>query len=105
MSNVAGIITDAANHIAEEKRPEKIILFGSRAWGEPAPDSDWDLLIIVPSSDEPPYRRARNVYKCLRGLGADVEAIVLTHDEVEQAAQVSTSIVRSALSKGIVLYG
>jgi predicted nucleotidyltransferase len=34
--------------IAREFRPLKIVLFGSRAYGQPTPDSDVDLLVILP---------------------------------------------------------
>jgi predicted nucleotidyltransferase len=34
--------------VAREFRPQKIVLFGSYAWGEPTPDSDVDLLVILP---------------------------------------------------------
>lgn len=39
-------IREVADKIAKEHQPEKIILFGSYAWGEPGPDSDVDLFII-----------------------------------------------------------
>lgn len=34
--------------VAQEFRPQKIILFGSYAYGQPTPDSDVDLLVILP---------------------------------------------------------
>lgn len=34
--------------IAREFRPQKIVLFGSYAYGRPTPDSDVDLLVILP---------------------------------------------------------
>ena len=37
-----------AAQIARQFRPEKIILFGSYAYGEPTEDSDVDLLVIMP---------------------------------------------------------
>ena len=37
-----------ADHIALEFQPDKIILFGSYSAGEPLPDSDVDLLVIMP---------------------------------------------------------
>ena len=39
-----------------EYDPDSIYLFGSRAWGEPREDSDYDLLVIVPESDERPIK-------------------------------------------------
>ena len=37
-----------ARRIAEEFHPERIILFGSYAYGTPGPDSDMDLLVVLP---------------------------------------------------------
>lgn len=41
-------IQNLANRIADQFRPEKIILFGSYARGNPTPDSDVDLLVVLP---------------------------------------------------------
>jgi predicted nucleotidyltransferase len=41
-----------ARQIAEMFHPEKIILFGSRAWGTPHDDSDVDLLVVMPARNE-----------------------------------------------------
>ena len=36
------------DEVARRFKPEKIILFGSYAYGKPTPDSDVDLLVIMP---------------------------------------------------------
>jgi predicted nucleotidyltransferase len=41
-------IEDLAGRIAKEFKPERIILFGSYASGAPSPDSDVDLLVVLP---------------------------------------------------------
>ena len=41
-----------ARKIAERFQPDKIILFGSYAWGEPSEDSDVDLFIIMPARNQ-----------------------------------------------------
>ncbi len=41
-------IADLGNRIAKEFQPERIILFGSYAYGKPRPDSDVDLLVVLP---------------------------------------------------------
>lgn len=46
------VIRRYARQIAEKFRPEKIILFGSRAWGTPHEDSDVDLLVVMPARNE-----------------------------------------------------
>src|SRR5512138_167799 len=44
---VAETLPGAIERIASELKPEKIILFGSYAYGNPTPDSDVDLLVIM----------------------------------------------------------
>ena len=39
-------IQEVADRIVKEYQPEKIILFGSYAWGKPHKDSDVDLLVV-----------------------------------------------------------
>jgi len=41
-----------ARQIAERFQPDKIILFGSHAYGTPHDDSDVDLLVVMPAYDE-----------------------------------------------------
>ena len=50
-------IENLAAQIAREFRPEKIILFGSHARGAPSPDSDVDLLVIMPFDGKPFWAR------------------------------------------------
>src|SRR5579871_7023444 len=41
-----------ARQVAERFRPEKIILFGSYAYGTPHADSDVDILVIMPARNQ-----------------------------------------------------
>ena len=41
-------ITDIGDNIARAFKPERIILFGPHAYGKPGPDSDVDILVIMP---------------------------------------------------------
>ena len=50
---VRKIISEVVGRIIEEHRPEKIILFGSYAYGEPTEDSDLDILIVVQVAGNP----------------------------------------------------
>ena len=42
------VIRDFARRVAERFQPDKIILFGSYAYGTPHEDSDVDILVIMP---------------------------------------------------------
>ena len=99
------IISELAERISSSMHPEKIYLFGSHAWGIPNASSDIDLLIIIGSSDKPPYQRAREVYRHLRGIRAPVEVVVRTNDEVERSRHVISSLTRRILDNGRLLYG
>lgn len=98
-------VDEICKRIVSEVNPEKIILFGSYAWGTPHEDSDLDLFVIVHSSDQPAYRRARAIYRCLRDIAVPVDVIVQTHDEVARSSRVVASLARKVLEQGRVLYG
>jgi predicted nucleotidyltransferase len=99
------IITDIIERIRGAVAAEKIILFGSWAWGTPNESSDLDLFVVVPHSTEPAYRRARRVYHYLRGIGIPIDVVVQTREEVERGRRVATSLTRMVLEKGRTLYG
>lgn len=46
------VIRRYARQVADKFHPERIILFGSRAYGTPHEDSDVDLLVVMPARDE-----------------------------------------------------
>src|SRR5690606_11543028 len=85
--------------------PDRIILFGSHAWGQPHEDSDLDLLVIVPRSDERPHRRMTRAHRCLRGIAAPMDVIVKTREEMDHFGGVPTSLEAEILERGRVVYG
>ena len=76
-------IREITKKIAQEYQPEKIILFGSWAWGTPNEDSDVDLL-IVKDSDKPRIEREREVRELLWPPGIAMDIIVYSHHELEK---------------------
>ncbi len=99
------ILDEITRRIVKAVHPVKIVMFGSYAWGQPTVDSDLDLFVIVRSSDEPAYRRAREIYRSLRGIVVPVDVVVQTHDEVERSRKVITSLARKVMEEGKVLHG
>jgi predicted nucleotidyltransferase len=99
------LLRQIVSRISENIKLEKIILFGSYAWGKPNEASDIDLFIVVPESNKRSYQRAQEVYRLLRGLDAPVEIIVQTKDEVSRNLKVTTSLAKKVLEEGRVLYG
>ena len=84
--------------------PEKVILFGSHAYGQPTADSDIDLLVIT-ESEIPRYQRVRELKKCLRGSKSAIDLLVYTPLEIEKWKDVKTAFITTIMEKGVVLYG
>ena len=83
--------------------PQRLILFGSHARGEAREDSDFDLLIIAPSS-EPRWRRTVPVYRLLAGLGVPKDIVWWTPEEIAEWRDVKSHLIHRVLREGKVLY-
>ena len=99
----SGLLDEMVRRIRRVTRPDKIVLFGSRARGEAHPQSEFDFLIIEPS-DRPRYRRSGPAYAALADLPVEVEVIVYTPQEVAEWGNVRQAFVTTALREGKVLY-
>jgi len=99
------LLHEITQRLVAELKPEKVILFGSHAWGKPTDDSDLDLLVIVPESNEPPTKRATRAYRSLRGVMVPMDILVHTHAEVQRHSRVYASLISEILERGKVLYG
>ncbi|MFH1052441.1 MAG: nucleotidyltransferase domain-containing protein [bacterium] len=96
-------IDEIVKRIAIAYNPDKIILFGSYAWGSPNEDSDIDLLIIR-DSEQPRHKRAGEIWKHLYGSLIPIDIIVYTNDEILREKVNKHSFIYSAINSGIVLY-
>ncbi len=85
--------------------PERVYLFGSRARGEAGPDSDYDLLLVVPDDAPPERKRARLAYEVLRGTGVAADVIVWTRRDFDARLGVVTSLPATVVREGRVLLG
>jgi len=97
-------LAEMVERLVEAFHPDRIYLFGSAARGDAGPDSDYDLLVVVASSDEPGYRRMQRAQEALWGISAAADVFVLTRDEFERQRSVVTSLASAALAEGKVLY-
>ena len=97
------LLDEMVSRIKNAVKPEKIILFGSRARGTAHEKSDFDLLVIK-DSDQPRYRRSAPLYRILADLPVEVEVIVYTPDEVRDWSAVPQAFITTAVREGKVLY-
>ncbi len=96
-------IRRAARKIADAVQPERIVLFGSFAYGNPTPDSDVDLLVIM-ESDLRPHARSVQVSEILYPRPFPVDIIVRTPDEIKERLEIGDCFFQEIMSKGKVLY-
>jgi predicted nucleotidyltransferase len=91
------------NSIISHLNPQKIIMFGSYAFGKPTPDSDVDLLIIM-ETDLPSRERTWEVSRLIYPRPFPVDILVKTPNEIASAIEKGDYLINEILSSGIVLY-
>lgn len=104
-NHVQRIIEGIVAKIVAGYKPQKVILFGSHASGDPRPDSDIDLFIIKDTEE-------RSIDRCVqvRRIISDpdrfigLELFVLTPDEVSKRTAVGDQFIGQIIEKGKVLY-
>lgn len=95
-------IAELSDRIAREFRPERIILFGSYAWGQPTVESDVDLLVVLPFEGEAAHKAAEILRRA--NLSVPVDLLVRTPEQVRQRLAWNDFFLREILEKGKVLY-
>jgi len=95
-------IRKLAREIAERFQPEKIILFGSYAYGTPHADSDVDLLVIMPARNM--IDQAVRIRMALPPRQFPLDLIVRTPEFVRRRLDQGDWFLREIVSKGKVLH-
>ena len=85
-------------------QPERIYLFGSVARGEAGPDSDYDLLVVVPDDASPERKRSRLAYEVMRGTGVAADVVVCTRSYFEARRHLKASLPGTILREGRLLH-
>lgn len=100
---VSETLPAAVERIVQKLNPEKIVLFGSYAYGTPTADSDVDLLVIMETTASG-KERYLSVCRQLRPRPFPVDILVHTPQEIEQALAQGDFFIKEILSQGKVLY-
>lgn len=101
-------IEQVVETIRDHYQPEKIILFGSRVWGEADSDSDLDLLVIK-QSDKREVERVREVSRLVRHFQQrpyllSLDILVKTPQEIEERLAIGDDFIREIVERGRVVY-
>jgi predicted nucleotidyltransferase len=95
-------IKDLCEQIVRVANPEKIILFGSYAYGKPTEDSDIDLLVVMPVEGHPAYKAAEIRMKVKTPMAWDL--LVRTPEFVAEEIEQGDLFMREIAEQGKVIY-
>jgi len=95
-------IMELSQRIVREFQPERIILFGSYAYGEPGPESDVDLLVVLPFEG----RSLRKSLEILNRVAPEfpVDLLVRRPEDTARRYTEGDPLIREAIDRGKVLY-
>lgn len=100
---VSETLPAAVARIVEALHPQKIILFGSYAYGNPTPDSDVDLLVVVEPNGSA-RERYRMASASLYPRPFPVDILVKSPEELECALANRDYFVSEIVTQGQVIY-
>lgn len=104
-ARIQAAIEEIVRRLVRDYQPEKIILYGSYAYGNPDEDSDIDLLIIKDTPDRLLQRMVR-VRRLADGAHRHIafEPLILTPRELEQRLRIGDQFIGEIIEKGELLY-
>jgi predicted nucleotidyltransferase len=88
--------------IAEEFKPEKIILFGSYAYGKPTMESDVDLLVVM-EFEGGQFHQAHKITQRL-SLALPLDLLVYTPERLQYRLEIGDRFIREIVEQGKVMY-
>ncbi|MBI2591166.1 MAG: nucleotidyltransferase domain-containing protein [Candidatus Brennerbacteria bacterium] len=95
-------IRDVTDKIVREFQPDKIILFGSYAWGTPTEDSDVDLFIVKETKNT--RELAREIDGSIFPRPFPIDLIVYKPEQIEKMEKIGDFFIRNILRRGKTLY-
>ena len=96
------VVSEIVRRLVDFYHPERIYLFGTAARGDAGPHSDYDFMVVV--TGEIP-KKARDVYRALRGIRGAVDVIVWRKEEFDKRLHLKASFPSTIVREGILLYG
>lgn len=102
-TEIRGILEETVRRIVNKFHPERIILFGSHAKGEPTEDSDLDLLVVIPVEGSR-RRKANEIDLALADRTVPTDVIVVTPEQFDREKNLIGTIIGEAAREGRALY-
>jgi len=99
----AELISSITEQIVRNFQPLRIVLFGSHARGDADPESDVDLLVVLPEAADK-RKAAVEIRRTLTALPVSKDIVVTTPEEIARRGDLVGTVLRPALREGKVLY-
>lgn len=103
MTDVVEFVPEAVRRIVAESHPLRVVLFGSAARGDIGPDSDLDLLVVMPDGTDRLDAEQR-LHRSMRGLGCPKYIVVALESNVAALCGNPNLIIHTALTEGREVY-
>ena len=97
-------LSEVVRRLAEVYHPLRIYLFGSAARGDAGPDSDYDIMVVVPDDTSADLQRSRRGYRAIRDLGVPRDIFVSTARDFQMQLHLKASFPSTVIREGILLY-
>jgi len=97
-------IKKITQQVAEKYNPQKIILFGSFAYGKPAKDSDLDLLIVKQVNKKKDLLERAYEVRQILDVHEALDILVFTPREIKERLKLNDLFIKDIFEKGKVLY-
>jgi|688.fasta_scaffold314816_2 predicted nucleotidyltransferase len=97
------ILAEIVRRIVTVFAPQKIILFGSYAYGTPSVDSDVDLLVIQKTNLQR-VERSVAISELILPRPFPVDILVKTPNEIQEALNKNDPFIKEIISQGRILY-
>ena len=99
------VLSEVVRRLSEVYHPLRIYLFGSAARGDAGPDSDYDLMVILPDEAPEHLRRGNPGYRALRGTGVAADVQVWPQGDFNRQLHLKASFPSTIVREGKLLYG
>ncbi len=97
------LLAELVRRIVEVAHPLRIVLFGSAARGDMGPDSDLDVLVVMPDGTHR-RRTAHEIYRHMWGFGFAKDIVVVTESDVQEYGANPYMLIKNVLQEGRELY-
>ena len=98
------ILAEAVQRLVDVYHPLRIYLFGSAARGDAGPDSDYDLMVVVPDETPVARRDSARAYRAIWRLGISSDILVWTRTDFEGRLGLRASLPAAIAREGKLLY-